>query len=241
MEKEAPSNTLSISGRHLGGDSVLITFIASSPLDTEKVDSVLFCFAFDSVGLDYRGQFSSSFSATEFAKSSILEKKIFNDVFSIGSHLMWCGVKLKGKNDSLSLPVTSSFLIENDNISNPVILSGQAISSSAIRLSWNDLNPDSVSGMRIWYSVDQIPLGILKRPNYSLIELNPSQNSCIVEYLNYSTSYCFAAQVVNKQGIWSEITEKSRVIIKTTDPSDSLRFQTPLHCTLLYLIHYQPV
>jgi PKD repeat protein len=238
MEKEAPSNTLSISGRHLGGDSVLITFIASSPLDTEKVDSVLFCFAFDSVGLDYRGQFSSSFSATEFAKSSILEKKIFNDVFSIGSHLMWCGVKLKGKNDSLSLPVTSSFLIENDNISNPVILSGQAISSSAIRLSWNDLNPDSVSGMRIWYSVDQIPLGILKRPNYSLIELNPSQNSCIVEYLNYSTSYCFAAQVVNKQGIWSEITEKSRVIIKTTDPSDSLEIpntitlHTPLFDTL---------
>lgn len=221
MDKTPPYNPFSISGRHLGGDSVLITLIASSPLDTEKVDSVLFCFAFDSVGLDYRGQFSSSFSTEEFTKSSIVEKKIFNEVFSIGSHLMWCGVKLKGKNDSLSLPVTSSFLTENANISNPIVLSAQAISSSAIRLSWNDLNPDSVSGIRIWYSVNQIPLGTLKRSDYSLIELNSSQNSCIVEFLNYSTSYCFAAQVVNKQGIWSEITEKARVSIKTPEPSDS--------------------
>jgi hypothetical protein len=185
--------------------------------------------------------FPAAFQLQNLQKVQFWKRKYSRMFFSIGSHLMWCGVKLKGKNDSLSLPVTSSFLIENDNISNPVILSGQAISSSAIRLSWNDLNPDSVSGMRIWYSVDQIPLGILKRPNYSLIELNPSQNSCIVEYLNYSTSYCFAAQVVNKQGIWSEITEKSRVIIKTTDPSDSLEIPNTLHCTLLYLIHYQPV
>ena len=94
---------------------------------------MLFCFAFDSV-IDYRGQFSSSFSATEFAKSSILEKKIFNDVFyRLTSYVVRC--KTERENDSLSLPVTSSFLIENDNISNPVILSGQAISSSAIRLS----------------------------------------------------------------------------------------------------------
>jgi len=222
MDKEAPFNPLSISGRHLRGDSVIITFVASTPLDTEKVDSVLFCFAFDSMGLDYRGPFSSSFSAKEFPKSLIMEKKIHNDIFSIGSHMMWCGVRLKGKNDSLSLPATSSFLTENNNISNPIVLSAQAISSSAIRISWNDLNPDSVSGIRIWYSVNQIPLGTLKRSDYSLIELKPDQNSCIVEYLNYSTSYCFAAQVIDKQGNWSEITEKSRVNIKTSNPSDSL-------------------
>lgn len=221
MDKEAPSNPLSISGRHLGGDSVLITIVASSPLDTEKVDSVLFCYAFDSIGLDYRGQFSSRFAVEEFNNSLIVEKKVFNDVFSIGSHQMWCGVKLKGKNDSLSLPVTSSFLTENANVSNPIILSAQAISSSAIRLSWDDLNPDSISGIRIWYSVNQIPLGTIRSSDYSLIELNPSQNSCTVEYLNYSTSYCFAAQVINKQGIWSDITEKSRVSIKTLEPSDS--------------------
>ncbi len=219
MDKEAPINPFTISGRHLGGDSVLITFVSSSPLDTEKVDSVLFCFAFDSIGLDYRGQFSRKFAAKEFTYS-IVEKKIFNDVFSIGSHQIWCGVRLKGKNDSLSLPATARFLTGNDNISNPIILSGQAISSSEIRLSWDDLNPDSISGIRIWYSVNQIPLGTVRNSDYSLIELNSSQNSCIVEYLNYSTSYCFAAQIVNKQGIWSDITEKSRISVKTLDPSN---------------------
>lgn len=219
MDREAPLNPFTISGRHIGGDSVIITFIASSPIDTEKVDSVLFCFAFDSLGLDYRGEFSSKFAAKEFTQS-IVEKKIVNNVFSVGSYQMWCGVRLKGKNDSLSLPATARFLTENANVKNPIILSAQAISSSEIRLSWDNVNPDSISGIRIWYSVNQIPLGTVRQSDYSLIELNPTQNSYIVGYLNYSTTYCFAAQIVNKQGIWSDITEKSRISIKTLDPSN---------------------
>lgn len=237
MDKEVPSNPFTISGSHLGGDSVLITFNASTPIDTEKVDSVLICFALDSTALDYRGPFSSSFAAKEFTKS-VVQKKIFNDIFSIGSYQIWCGVRLKGKNDSLSLPVISSFLTENTSIRNPISLRAEAISSSEIKLSWDDLNPDSISGIRIWYSVNQIPLGtVVRRSDYSLIELKSVQNSYIVGYLNYSTSYCFAVQVANKQGVWSNITEKSRINIKTKDPSGlpavpntidlhSLRFDT---------------
>lgn len=220
MDNNPPSNPLSISGRHLGGDSVLISFVASSPLDTEKVDSVLFCYAFDSLGLDYRGSNSGSFAVKEFLTGSVVEKKVFNNIFSLGSHQMWCGVRLKGKNDSLSVPKTARFITENNTFNNPIILSAQAISSSAIRLSWDEVNSDSISGIRIWYSVKQIPTGTIHSSDYSLIQLSSQQNSCIVDLLNYSTIYYFAAQVVNKKGIWSDITEKSRVSIKTLEPSD---------------------
>lgn len=214
-----PQNVLTISGRHLGGDSALISIGKSSEIDTEKVDSVVYCYALDSTSLDYDGQSAKWFSVQEFSTSIFVDKKIFSDIFSMGSHQMWCGVKLKGKNNLLSTPRTAKFLTTNSTVDNPIHLYAQTVNSSVIRLSWDEINSGDISRIRIWYGTKEVPVGsTLSHFDFNSIEVAPTQNSYIVELLNSSTMYYFGAQV-NKSGIWSDINENSKASAQTDSPS----------------------
>lgn len=217
----APENVLSISGRHLGKDSALISIGYISPIDTEAVDSVIYCYALDSLNLDFEGKLSRRFSVKEFEKSASVSKIIRNDIFSKGSNLIWCAVKLKGKNGKLSVAKIAKFITSNTTVDNPLRLSAEALSSSAIRLSWDKIDDEKISKIRIWYGNKEVPLGSSIPREFRSLEISSDKTSFEIDLLDYSTTYYFGAQV-SKADAWSDVVEGSRASAKTEDPSDEL-------------------
>lgn len=229
-----PVNVLTIKGSHLGGDSSLITIGKSVDIDITKVDSVVFCYSPDNQSLNYSGTSAKWFSVNELINVSFVDKKIHDDIFSVGTQHIWCGVRLKGKNGKLSEPITTSFITENVTVPNVIKLQAQAVNSSTINLSWNKIETDGISKIRIWYGTNQIPLGnITFRSGFNSIEVAPNEINYSIELLNDLTTYYFGAQV-KKDGTWSYITTDSRASATTRAPSNEpavankITFHTPL-------------
>lgn len=221
-----PSNPLTAQSTYLGGDSVRFSIYHIDKIDASISDSVFITYSPDSL-------FQSGLSITKYGISDILalltENVPFtvilrNPLFLTENAKFHFFLSVQGKNGRVAPSKVSSFYTAGSNEINPISLQANPLSPSSIQLYWRKVTDPAVTDIRIFYSINEIPVGMVY-PVFPMDTIKPrtSDTIYIVSALNSSTMYYFGAQVrkrnANNTYTWSPITTQSLVNISTHAPS----------------------
>jgi hypothetical protein len=221
-----PSNPLTAQSTYLGGDSVRFSVYHITELDTSISDSISISYSPDSL-------FQSGLSITKYRISEILtlvtkdvpfSAILRNPLFLTEGAKFYFALSVQGKNGRVASSKVSSFYTAGSNDLNPISLQANPLSPSSIQLYWRKITDPTVTDMRIFYSFNEIPVGMVY-PVFPMDTLKPRTSDTVftVTSLNSSTMYYFGAQVRKRNAdntyTWSPVTAQSLVKVSTHSPS----------------------
>jgi predicted secreted protein len=201
-------NPCNLTGKYLGGDSVVFLVSGMQNIDTALADS--FALWYGTAIADSVPDFKSSTTLwfnLRFRFASIMASGgkdsvvVHNRQFNTGSKkTLWAAISLKGINDKMSPLPPVSFPAGETLPDNPIHLIAKAENPSTILLKW-DLVTVNIDRIVIWYRKDTpVPLDF-QFPGIMMdsVVLPASADSVLVTGLNERTTYCFGAQIFSVQ------------------------------------------
>jgi len=220
------NNPVTISANYLTGTSVQITMRNLDEIDTSstpKACSLGIWIENDSLP-SYPGNsflmitygFDELLSGASFIDTLTLPEG--NDSFGLMTALFWNN----GTVSSFQSINGCMAVLKNDLIpDNPVFLEAQEDGPGKIKLSWNHLADTTLTFVRILMSKTEIPAGMPAINGYDWFLYFISDTAAVIDKLEHSTHYYFAAQV-NRKNYWSPVTENALAEAQTPAPSDTV-------------------
>ncbi len=218
-------NPLLISGVYLPDDTARIYLDNANSIDTSRVDSVGVWYSLATDTVNFKDQSVTKwYSASDVAKAGTRYAiSIVNTQFNNEQKTMYAAVELHGRNARYSPALSTSFLVGKLRPHNPIHLAAHALSSTRIRLTWNNVAQTGIERIMIWYrSGAAVPL-VADVTSLNLDSLVPAVSDTVIigNKFNEKTRYYFGAQVY-KGGLWSLITDSASATDSTLKAGDTL-------------------
>ena len=206
------ANQLIISGTYVPDDTARITLDNVVSIDTSRVSTVGIWYNLTAGTPNFKDTVLTKWisAGAVVGAGAKFSMSIVNSQFNNAKTTMYAAVVLLGKNGRQSPVKQSSFSVGKDRPANPVQLSAKVLSSSSIRLSWNNVASSGIERMIIWYRTGQAVPKIYDFSSAKLDSLVPLVGDTFIIGNNFSggTKYYFGAQVY-KGGLWSYVTDSS--------------------------------
>ncbi len=227
----APSNPLTAQATYIGKDSVRFNIYHLDELDTNVTDSLFIVYSMDSTLKT--GISTVAFSLNDLSakiKDGFYSTLLQDSTFSTENGKFYFTLSIKNKNGKLSVSQISSFFTAGSSDINPIHLQSNVLSPSSVQLYWKKISDPTVTEMRIFYSISEIPVNMVY-PKIPMDTLKPRTGDTviIVSSLNSNTTYYFGAQVRKRNAdnsfTWSPITVQSLQKVTTLPPTaaDTIR------------------
>jgi PKD repeat protein len=218
-------NPLLISGVYVPDDTARISLANVGAIDTARVDSVGIWYSLATDTVNFKDNAAAKwFSAADLVKGGAgFALSVVNTQFNNEEKTMYAAVELHGKNARYSPVLSTSFPVGKKRPHNPIHLTARALSSSRIRLSWNNVSQTGIERIKIWYRTGS-PLPLSSDvTSLKLDSLVPAVSDTAIEGNKFSekTRYFFGAQVF-AGGLWSLITDSSSATDSTLKAGDTL-------------------
>jgi PKD repeat protein len=225
------SNVLKLSARYIPYDSVVFYIDSVKRLDTLKADSVGLWYGIGAA--DTSPSFTNGnahvkwWAAREVVKGASGAGRFTYSVgsasFNIETSPLTSAIVIKGKNDLNSVVGRgTATTVGHSRPTNHVVFLAPSHGTTSINLRWGALPAaDSVERIRIYYRTGSaLPLVY----DFSAMKVDSilpkaTDTQSVAQNLTNNTRYYFGAQVYAK-GLWSFVTDASRVDDSTTTPSN---------------------
>ncbi len=218
-------DSLLISGVYIPDDTARISLANVGTIDTARVDSVGIWYSLATDTVNFKDNTATKwFSAANLVKGGAgFALSVVNTQFNNEEKTMYAAVELHGKNGRYSPVLSTSFPVGKKRPHNSIHLTARALSSSRIRLSWNNVSQTGIERIMIWYRTGSpVPLSS-DVTSLKLDSLVPAVSDTAIEGNKFSekTRYFFGAQVF-AGGLWSLITDSSSATDSTLKAGDTL-------------------
>lgn len=220
-------NPVRLNARYLSGTDVEITINNIDKVDTSSPSPVC-----DSVGIWIKPQtlpedtgdgiLFVTYPGSSLRGSKIIDTLTLPDsdsLFGLMSGLFWD----HGEITPFLPPNGTIVLLRHQTVVDISLqLTSEAVSSSAVRLAWNEQDTSVVSSFRIWFGTSEFDTTLVEQDTaqFSYILREPDETSYLISGLLPETAYFFGIQARSGE-VWSHLTDSSITSCITLDSAGS--------------------